>query len=77
MIKKLLVLMIAVIAVSIFIPKGFAIELPLRIVCNGEKVVFRIRSLHRQSGQNNGTVKVLGEELGPRYHGTAQKRGHV
>ena len=63
--KKLLALMIAVIAVSIFIPKGFAIELPLRIVCNGEKVVFPDTQPYIDSqGRTMVPSRFVGEELG-------------
>ena len=63
--KKLMVLFVVLIMISAFVPEGFAVDLPLRVICNREKVVFPdIQPYIDSQGRTMVPSRFVGEELG-------------
>ncbi|NMB33833.1 MAG: copper amine oxidase N-terminal domain-containing protein [Clostridium sp.] len=63
--KRLFVLAIVFVITAAFMPRGFAIDLPLRVVVNGEKMIFPDRQPYIDSqGRTMVPSRFVGEELG-------------
>ncbi|NMB34104.1 MAG: copper amine oxidase N-terminal domain-containing protein, partial [Clostridium sp.] len=62
--KRLFVLAIVFVITAAFMPRGFATELPLRVVVNGEKVIFPdIQPYIDSQSRTMVPSRFVGEEL--------------